>query len=179
MHIKPMLFAAVAVICLGLIHGTQVRADSMDSFVYQFDGNTFNWQLPSSPTPPAGLITSGMGFGLFPVSVFENGGPAMPGEMDFFLASQGGGLVFFTNSATDVFDLTGPQVFSGSENSPTFLTPFSSPFSDAVNGGTGVLTISPVSTSVPEPSALLLLLIALGFTLVISIARKLAPCGVI
>jgi PEP-CTERM motif len=177
MHFKPMLFAAVAVICLGLIHGTQVRADSMDSFVYKFDGNTFNWQLPSSPAPPASLVTLGSGFGLYPVSVFENGGPAIsPGEMDFFSASQLGGLVFFMG-ANEYFNLTGPQLYSGSENSPTFRTG-AFPVSDFNTGDpAGVLKISGVSTSVPEPSALLLLLIALGFALVISIARKLAPCG--
>lgn len=174
MHIKSGLFAAVAVLCLGLIPVTQVRADSLDSFVYQIGGNTFTWELPASPTPDS--ANSGILFTLYDVSVSENDGPPILGTMTFYTLAYGGGLDFFVG---DYYysDIYGPQFYYNAETSPSFQTgTFTSLidygiYDDGVPGGT-----LQISTAVPEPSALLLLVIGLGLAFAICVVRNLPLC---
>lgn len=173
-----MLYAAVAAICLSLIPATQVRADT-DSFVYQFGGNTFTWELPSSPLITPDNASSGLSFTLPSVSVSENGGLALLGTMDFYSAanSSPGGLDFIVGSFY-YFDVTGPQLYSAPETSPTFLPGTFTSLIDYGNGnvplpGFGTLEIS--TKAVPEPSTFLLLIIGLGSGLAICFVRVLAP----
>ena len=107
MRAKSTIFAAVAVFCFALISATQGRADSMDSFIYQFGGNTFTWQLLSSPPVAPGNAFPGAQFILTDVSVSENGGAGVLGTMDFYSASNdvGGGMDFFTAEGVYFFDV--------------------------------------------------------------------------
>jgi hypothetical protein len=178
MRAKSTIFAAVAVFCFVLIFATQGRADSMDSFVYQFGGNTFTWQLLSSPPVAPENAFPGLQFVLTDVSVRENGGAAVLGTMDFYSASNdaGGGMDFFTAEGVYFFDVFGPQFYSGSEASPTFLIGTFTSLTDFGNTdgplpGTGKLKIA--GTVVPEPPSLLLLILGLASGLAIYCVRTL------
>ena len=176
MRIKFMIYAVVAIISLGLIPATQVRADSLDSFVYQFGGNTFTWELPSSPSVAPDNAYSGVVFTLDDVSVSKNGGPAVLGTMDFWSTLCAGGVDFYVGNYSYLFNTTGPQLYSGSVNSPTFRTGTFTSLVDYGNGFVGVPggTLK-VSTAVPEPSALLLLAIGLILALALSVVLKHVP----
>jgi PEP-CTERM motif-containing protein len=172
---KSTLYAAVAIICLGLISATQVRADSTNNFVYQLDGNTFTWGLPSTPSVTSDNVCSGTMFTLPDISVSMNGGPAILGIMDFYSTSDSGGLDFYVGDYY-YMNIYGPQLYSGPETSPTFLAGTFTSLTDYGNGNIlmtgGTLQ---VCNAVPEPSSLLLLMIGLGFALAIYIVRVLAP----
>jgi hypothetical protein len=180
MNTRSMQYAALAVMFLGLTSAMQAQANSIDGFVYQSEGNIFTWELPSSPVVTPGNASPGNSFTLLDVSVSENGGPAAVGTMDFFSDPGGlgvnGGIDFFVGNFFYLINATGPQVYSGPETSPTFLIGTFNSFTDYGNGFVGVpggtLQISKV---VPEPSALLLLVLGLGLTFAIYIVRRLAP----
>jgi hypothetical protein len=179
MNTRSMQYAAVAVMFLGLTSAMQAQADSIDSFVYESGGNTFTWELPSSPVVTPGNASPGNSFTLLDVSVSENGGTAAVGTMDFFSDPGGlgnGGIDFFVGNFFYLINATGPQVYSGPETSPTFLIGTFNSFTEYGNGFVGVpggtLQISKV---VPEPSALLLLVLGLGLTFAINIVGRLAP----
>ena len=103
MNTRSMLSAALAVMFLGLISAVQVRADSTDNFVYQFGGNTFTWELPSSPVITPDNVYPGNSFTFLDVSVSENGEPATVGTMDFFSdpGGPGEGCLLYTSDAAD------------------------------------------------------------------------------
>jgi len=174
MRIKFPLFAAIAFICLDVIFARQVRADSVDSFVYQFGGNTFTWELPSSRLVTPDNVS--YGFTLPDVSVSENGGPATSGTLDFWSDSAGGGVDFYVGNFFYLFNTTGPQFYSGSDSSPTFLTGTFGSLTDYGDGFDGVPegTLQ-ISAAVPEPPSLTLLWIGLGFALVLYVAHRLVP----
>lgn len=179
MRAKSTIFASVAVFCFVLISATQGRADSMDSFVYQFGGNTFTWQLLSSPPVAPENAFPGFQFFLTGVSVSENGGAGVLGTMDFYSASNGagGGLDFFDGAGDYFFNVFGPQLYSGSESAPTFLTGiFTNLMDDGNTGGplpgTGTLKIAGTA-AVPEPPSLLLLVLGLASGLAIYSVRTL------
>ncbi len=160
-----------------LFSATQAQADTIDNFNYQAGGNTFAWQLPSSPTIMAGNFIPGFSFTLTDVAYSENGIPQTPATLEFFqVPPLGGGItlqifvgnpalgVLLIDAATDVF---GQFLYSGSENAPTFLTGTFSMIDNASGTPTpGMLT---VTQQVPEPSSLMLLgagmLALLGFAL--------------
>jgi hypothetical protein len=180
MNVRSVLSAALAAIFLGLVSAPQVRADSIDSFVYQSEANTFTWELPSSPIVTPGNASPGNSFTLLDVSVSENGGTAAMGTMDFFSDPGGlgvnGGIDFFVGNFFYLINATGPQVYSGPETSPTFLIGTFNSFTEYGNGFVGVPggTLQ-ISKAVPEPSALLLLVLGLGLTFAIYIVGRLAP----
>jgi hypothetical protein len=124
----------------------------------------------------AGEITSsdaGFGFTLTPVSLIV-GGVALPlGNMssdyslNFYNSSPitggGGGFSALTNDgSTDAFATFGPQLYTGSENDPSFASlinagPISLGDFDSGTAGAYTLTVTAVTPDVPEPSTLLLL----------------------
>jgi hypothetical protein len=134
-----------------LFSATQAQADTMDNFTYQDGGNTFTWQLPSSPTVLPTDFLPGLAFSIQDVTYSENDIPQNPAILSFFSQPGGGGFFLF-----DTFQgilSSGSQTYSGTEDAPTFLEgTYSLP--DFFSGdGTATLTIK----SVPEPSSLMLL----------------------
>jgi len=148
-----------------LFSATQAQADTIDNFTYQAGGNTFAWQLPSSPSILAGNFFPGLAFTIPMVAYSENGIPQDPADLSFLSLPVGGG--FFLG---DIIQGTAPilafgfQTYSGPEGAPTFLTG-TFPLFDFGNAVDSILTITPV----PEPSSLMLLgagmLVLLGFAL--------------
>ena len=128
---------------------------------YELSGPvTATFELPVSPTPSELMFaTPGFGFYIVPISLVINGVPSTD-FLGFFSAAQMGGFDACTPGAPLCTDLnfTGPQFYSGSELSPTFLPLSGATLSGFFSGAGGGTVTTPVTT--PEPSALSLL--ALG-----------------
>ena len=89
-----MIFSVVALSVLGL--STVAKADTMEAFTYESNGNTFTWQLPASPVPDSGDVYPGFAFALNNVPVSENGGPAQWGVFSFFRLTARADLIFLS-----------------------------------------------------------------------------------
>jgi hypothetical protein len=149
---------ACTLLILGLVLATRAKADDL-AFTYNFNGNTFTWQLPASPTPTD--FTDGVFFDITNVPFSENGVlQATLGTFDFYNTAAEGGfdltICDMAEPSCIILNAFGSQVYSGPESAPTFLigTPVN------LNNGTpegpmGGLTTDVVTT--PEPSGLLLL----------------------
>ncbi|HEY2119235.1 MAG TPA: PEP-CTERM sorting domain-containing protein [Candidatus Acidoferrum sp.] len=137
------------------------KADGVDSFTYQSNGNTFVWRLPASPFPGNSNVSPGLSFTLNNVSVSENGAAPVLATFDFFTLLDGGGFDLTLGKAMPI-NAFGLAVFNGSLNSPTFLTGkfLLLDFGTGDDGSLGKLAV----THVPEPSSVGLL--AIGFLLV-------------
>jgi hypothetical protein len=128
-------------------------------------GNTFSWNLPSSPTP----VATGSRFfypGSGDSSYFEVNVPfTAPNPIDFGTSElDGRSFVIFTLGlyGEELTFLTSDLFYSGSVNAPTFLPGTYSGSGDILYGGLHdysypgmVLTIQSAAT--PEPSGLVLL----------------------
>src|SRR6266436_1737072 len=66
-----------------LFSATPAQADTIDNFTYQAEGNTFTWQLPSSPTILASDFLPGLAFGIPDVAYAENDIPQNPASPTF------------------------------------------------------------------------------------------------
>ena len=158
MRTMKLASLALAMLCFSLLAATGAWADSTN-FMYTASGNTFTWQLPTSPAPTAGNFQNGYFFELDNISFKENGVP-MVGSFDFYNAiGDGGGFDLIVGGSTLLIDAYGlQQVYTGWESAPTFQ-----------NGSYSFLDLSgspaygklKVSSTVPEPSALSLLAIGL------------------
>jgi hypothetical protein len=153
-----LTLAVLSVLSLSAV----AKADTMDTFNYQSNGNTFVWQLPASPVPDSDGVFSGMAFALSGVSVSENGGPAQLGEFLFFSSDCAGGfdLSFGPNL---VANTAWTMLYQGPESNPTFLSGKYEliDFAADIEGTKGTLVISDGNSAVPEPSALVLLIVGL------------------
>ena len=97
---RRLIIGGLLIAVLGLVSASRAQADGVDSFTYTFDGNTFIWQLPSSPTIAAGHFVPSGSFDIFDVPYSENGVDQTPSEFDFFSSSmaEGGGFQIITPS---------------------------------------------------------------------------------
>lgn len=169
---RRFIIGGLLIAVMGLVSASRAQADGVDTFTYTFDGNTFVWQLPSSPTIGAMDFILGTSFAILDVPYSENGVAQTPSEFDFFNASipDGGGFVIVTPSLTSPANTFGAQLYSGMEDAPTFI-----PGTYQLNNGTstgpiGTLVISFSSVSAPEPSSLILL--GSGLLSLLGFARK-------
>jgi len=141
-----LITGGLLIAVLGLVSASRAQADGVDTFTYTFDGNTFVWQLPSSPTIGMGNSIPGTLFAILDVPYSENGVAQTPSEFDFLSSTDDGGFQIITPSLTSPANTFGAQLYSGPLDT---------------------LVISTPSVSIPEPSSLILvgggLLSLLGF----------------
>ena len=152
-----------------LFSATPAQADTIDNFTYQAEGNTFTWQLPSSPTILASDFLPGLFFGIPDIAYSENDIPQNPASLTFLSLPLGGGF-FLGDIIQGIVPIltSGSQIYSGPEDAPTFLTGTFC-LTDFSSGGADGIPATLTITSVPEPSSLMLLgtgmLALLGFAL--------------
>jgi hypothetical protein len=109
------------------------------------------FQLDSSPRPDEAVPGNGFVLwdveGTFPGSIFD------VADLTFFNGGLGGGLeIYDFYGANALLSTDGPQLYSGSENAPTFLTGTYA-LTQFNGSGTYSLTISnPAVAAVPEPA---------------------------
>ncbi|HEV2710175.1 MAG TPA: PEP-CTERM sorting domain-containing protein [Edaphobacter sp.] len=147
-----LLFASTLILPLA------AHADSIDDFVLTGAGNTITFSLPASPGFSNSLGAGGSYAGFFvtdPFSVTINGQTA-PGNIEFY-----SGRVIVPGGFTlsnDNLTVAGAVLYNGSFTDPTFL-PGRFDLTDFQNQDNQyILTITPETAAVPEPSSLLLLL---------------------
>jgi hypothetical protein len=168
---RRFIIGVLLIAVMGLVSASRAQADGVDTFTYTFDGNTFVWQLPSSPTIGAGDFTLGNFFAILDVPYSENGVAQTPSEFDFFSFPLGeGGFEIITPSLTSPANTFGAQLYSGMEDAPTFIPGTYQLNNDSPTGPTGTLVISTSSVSVPESSSLILL--GSGLLSLLGFARK-------
>jgi hypothetical protein len=170
----------LSLLCFSLVAARQARADSVD-YTWQFGGNTFTWSLPTNPVISSGNVVPGLSFTIPGVSFNENGVPStLPGTVDFFSTNPGndpfpGGFDLYTGNFNFLADTFGLLLYGGSEGAPTLSTGtfiLTEIGPDGVTSiGTGTLTATPVSTTIPEPSTILLMAIGV-IGLAITVLRK-------
>jgi hypothetical protein len=158
-----LVVPVVALVAFLLVAPTQLRADGFDSFTFTdttIDNNfalVMTWQLPASPTPDAPI--SNVSFAIFDVSVWQilNGVQGTVSDSMVFLnASAGYPFQFFDQFAS----LSGVNLYSGDETSPTFIPGTYSGFDVFHTDLSGTIPASASLTiATPEPSSVLLLCI--------------------
>lgn len=171
--IKKQFYAVSAFLLLWL-SSPALRADTLDLSLVEFDnftltgeGSTYAFQLPSSPDPSGGSYA--LFFAVANVIITVDNGVELAAEVAFFNELAGGGLEF----VKDLAQFDGPQVYSGDQGNPTFITgtyglvnsqdgqPYTLAIADAPPGG---------AAPVPEPGSWLLLLT--GFVAMAAVMRK-------
>jgi hypothetical protein len=141
------LYQALA-LALAVVAAPLAKADTLD-FTITGQGSSYTFSLDSRPTPD--VEVAGVFFRLDNVLVNVDNMFGQTSSINFFnsFASGGVSLVDLGNLA-----LSGPQLYTGTEAAPTFLT---GQFSLMSGVDPYTLTITPESSPVPEPSTLLLL----------------------
>jgi hypothetical protein len=118
------------------------------------------------------MSTLNAGFRVQPTNLTVNGAAAPTDFLTFYNGStEGGGFAIFPSAFSMVAYASGPQIYGGDENAPTFA-PGTFSLADGTAAvpviGTYTLTITDLSTvSTPEPSVTILLaigLLAVGLT---------------
>jgi hypothetical protein len=159
---KATLKLAAALTALLFLSALPVKADSTsETMTYTISGPTtasFTISMSSGP----GWSDDGTAFTMEPL-VLTVDGTSMTDTVVFFNSSDLGGL----NSVFSCLpDLIGPQLYTGSESDPTFLTGVFQLF-DMETGAAYTLTACE-TPAMPEPSTILMLvsglaLVGLGF----------------
>jgi hypothetical protein len=142
---------------------SRASADSLLS--YSFSGaNSVTFELPVNPTPTS--FNTGADFEVTPINLIING-VASSDSLLFFSSTFGGAFAAISCPSCVTFSLAGPQLYSGSEATPTMLLVSGVSLVNDM-GGTpaGTVTSTPMTTTpTPEPSATVLLgvgLLAIG-----------------
>jgi hypothetical protein len=148
----------VIVLGFGILFAPRAKADTLD-FTITGAGSTYTFSLPSSPTPDVVTVTSGFGLNNQPI-IFDS--LSLNSNIFFPLGTSilGGGLDLFIfvggRFPVDSVILQGPQLFTGSEATPTFLTGQFTLMSP-IDKNTYSLKIDSEPSPVPEPGSLVLL----------------------
>jgi hypothetical protein len=154
---RLFMFAAVS---LFVSLPPAARADSMDGFTITYPSNVATFSLPSSPIPTgtnaACIANFPPEFCISDVTVTVNGVAETGNTIEFFDASQSGGLAVTAGGDTSPYiDTVGAQLYSGLVSAPTFLTGTFDQTS-LLDGSAVTVTITPGAIT-PEPSSLALL----------------------
>jgi len=161
--------AALFLFSFTLLSASQARADGIDSYEYQVDGNTFTWELASKPTPDE--VDPGYYFTFYNLSFSENG-VAMVGTLDFYSNAWGGGFDLWADNEYLVANAFGSLLYSGSQWAPKMLTGTFYLTDEGYTGDPAYCSTLQVVKSVPEPSSLSLLATGLGMGLSLLFLRK-------
>jgi PEP-CTERM motif len=155
------LILCFAVGILALFSAPNANAD--DLFSYQVGSNTYTFVVPSSPVIAPGdfvdstLTTPGY-FSIPDVSYSINGEPQGVESLAFYAMNNEGGFALYVDSMLTL-NTFGPQLYTGSEDAPTFLLGDFPLNNGSQDGPLDTLTIetAPGTNATPEPSSLLLL----------------------
>jgi PEP-CTERM motif-containing protein len=164
----PIKLLSLAII---LTAAWSAKADTL-VFTLSGGGDTFTFSLPSNPSPDSGI--PGTSFTLMNILITQDSMIDFTADITFSNGGHGGGLEFPLPSSPFPppinLDLTGPQLYTGSEISPSFsptVTPFT--LSEPNSSDTFTLDITDAST-VPEPSTVAML--ATGLLALAGTARR-------
>jgi hypothetical protein len=143
------------VLAAALFAATSTLAAHADTYNFSFSGattSTVSFDLASSPTPSSYVL--GEYFSVSDVSITFDGGAIVPQDITFV----GTGMNFITGFRFGENVFTGPQLYTGSTESPTFDTGSFKLYETGQGLGYGTLTITDISPpAVPEPSTFVLL----------------------
>jgi hypothetical protein len=136
---KLLCFTAIAAAPL------VAKADELDAFTLNIDGQSVSWTLPPNPMSP----TTSPHFAVFyDVPVIDDGVAELADYIEFPTTTIGGGIAVSIGS--DYLEAQGPQLFSGPSTSPVFLVQ-DAPYDLTSYGTPATIAIT------PEPSTFLLL----------------------
>jgi hypothetical protein len=166
------LYRVLLLLCSALFIGVGVAsADTLEFTLTGPVSAVFDVAVDSS-----GLLTpfqfhTGVGFGVTPTNLTVNGLAAPTDFLGFYNPAVGGGVAIFASGTDMVSYASGPQIYGGTESSPTFA-PGTFSLADASAAtptiGQYSLTIKDLSVvATPEPSVTILLamgLLAVGLT---------------
>jgi len=159
MRMLGKTFVAAAIASVALLSTPALAAETLQFNFSALSGPaaSFNFTANSSPSPVDALAS---GFRLNGIDV-NFGGTTSSEDLTFWDSSIGGG--FSGNQGfVLMFNLFGPQLFTGPYDAPTFLTGSFDLHSQGTAGPlAGTLTISAVS-GVPEPATWTLMLVGFG-----------------
>ena len=148
------------VLAFALLISPLAKADTLE-FNITGASNTYSFFLDS--TPLVGASLKGFSFTVDNIDITVDDLFGVTSDITFFNSARGGGLSLLSIPGGSV-DLTGPQLYTGSESVPLFAPGGPFPLSSRA-GEPFDLTITDVST--PEPGTLTLLatgaLATLGF----------------
>jgi hypothetical protein len=155
MNIRSITAAAGAAVLL--LSGTGANAAQNYQFTITGDYSA-TWQLRSTPAPDD--IFNGESFTVWSVAGTFPGASTPVTDLTFFNAGHGGGIsIFDFNAGASLLSSDGPQLFSGTESSPTFLL---GTFTLTEYRGAGQYTLAVTQVGeVPEPGSMTLLLCGL------------------
>ena len=138
------------VLAFALLIAPLTKADTL-SFDLSGTGSTYTFFLDS--TPLVASSTAGFSFTLAGIPITIDDSFGVTSGITFFNGARGGGLSLL-NIPGGALDLTGLQLYSGSEGSPSFAPGGPFPLTDS-NKDPFTLTISDVAPT-PEPGTLIL-----------------------
>lgn len=166
---RAFRLAAVLTFSLCLFVGN-AKADGVSELSYVLSGaDSASFILPVNPTVAPGNFLLGFGFQVDVTDLVLNGSPANYAFKFFSSVDQGGLSIIDQPQSFNLISLANLQLYNGSESSPTMLDiPGKIQLHDALSNSDYTLTITPVSTPAPEPSAIFLL----GAGIVVLLIRK-------
>jgi hypothetical protein len=139
------------VLAFALLISPLAKADTLLLFDLSGAGSTYTFSLDS--TPPIASAAAGFSFTLNGIDITIDDLFGVTSGMTFFNGARGGG-VSLLNIPGGALDLTGPQLYSGSETTPSFGPGGPISLTDSA-GAPFSLTITAAPT--PEPGTLTLL----------------------
>ena len=152
----------VTLICSVMFLGAGVAC--ADTLQFNLTGPvSASFELASSPSVMGGDFQSGSLFRVAPPDLMVNNAAAGNDFMAFYNASMLGGFGIFVTASNPAVHVTGPQLYTGPESNPTFLTGTFSLIGFPSGNGPFTLTVTDISTvSTPEPSVVVLLFIGMA-----------------
>jgi len=158
---------------------SNTMADILLNYTIVQNSNTYSFDLSSKPVVAPDNADPGFGFGVTSIDLTVNGvADTTDNEVMFYeggytpmghtIIGAGGGLLACSSSndcLTPLFDYLGPQLYTGSENSPNMsLFPPKGEVTlyDYNTYKASSLTITPVNTPEPKTIVLLALFLPLG-----------------